>query len=79
MKVALHSSAMPDREEARRFCRLHRFLESAFGLPRNDMVVSRLRPPSENVVQTEEATRPTPCHPDRGPIRPEWRDLREIT
>ena len=31
------SSAKPDRQDSKRFCPLHRFLDSAFGLARNDI------------------------------------------
>ncbi len=59
MKVASHSSAMPDREEVKRFCPLHRFLGSASDLARNDNVVSGLLRSSENVIPTEGAKRPS--------------------
>jgi hypothetical protein len=60
------SSAKPDRQKTKRFCPLHRFLDSAFGLARNDKVVSRLRQSSGILMPTEGMKRPSRCRPDRG-------------
>jgi hypothetical protein len=60
------SSAKPDRQKTKRFCPLHRFLDSAFGLARNDKVVSRLRRSSGTLMPTEGTKRPSRCRPDRG-------------
>ncbi len=60
------SSAKPDRQKTERFCPFHRFLDSAFGLARNDKVVSRLRQSSGTLMPTEATKRLSRCRPDRG-------------